>query len=244
MATNQEIAAGICDRHGTWGHVQWEKECKAVGLKPIFGVELAVVENMHEREKQAVNYMSFIAKNNAGLSELYELVTTATEYFYYIPRIDYNLIDEISENIFVLSGNNPNLKRFTPTKDRFVELSPSSNLKIIEQAARDRHCFVATSDNYFCTPDDKPVYEIAMSGPKMSADLHTHDMHIVTEHDLKVIWGDQIEEAMMNNHVIEHCCDVQLPKAKMVKPVVEDTLEEMCIEGAAARKIDINRRTL
>lgn len=52
-------AIGICDRHGTWGHVQFAKYCKKYGKKPIFGVELATVENAKENQKQETTYISF-----------------------------------------------------------------------------------------------------------------------------------------------------------------------------------------
>ena len=40
---------GICDRFGTWSHVEFQKACKAAGRKPIFGAELAVVSDMKVR---------------------------------------------------------------------------------------------------------------------------------------------------------------------------------------------------
>jgi DNA-directed DNA polymerase III PolC len=249
LSTNQGEAAGICDRHGTWGHVQWEKECKALGIKPIFGVELAVVDDMHKREKQGINYMSFIAKNNEGLSEIYNLATTATEYAYYVPLIDYGEVDKISDNVIILSGNNPDLKKFTPNKNRFIELSPSANKKTINDAVLQGHFLLAVSDNYYTTPEDEAVYQIAMTSPKsatkkdkntiFSAEMHTHEMHIVSEHELKNIWVDLVGAALINSAAIERCCNVELPTAEMVKPVVKKKLMEMCFDGAERRKIDI-----
>ena len=57
---------GICDA-GTWGHVAFQRACKEAGKKPLYGVEIAFVDDARSREKQPTNYMSFIAKNNAGL---------------------------------------------------------------------------------------------------------------------------------------------------------------------------------
>src|SRR5207253_8129286 len=93
-------------RHGTWGHVRWAKECVKVGTKPIFGVELAVVGDVSkDRERQPINYMTFLAKTNAGLREIYELVTVATEKQFYVPRIDHDLLWELNpDNVVILSG--------------------------------------------------------------------------------------------------------------------------------------------
>lgn len=256
LATNQGNAAGICDRHGTWGHVQWDKECKALGIKPIFGVELAVVDDMFEMEKQGINYMSFIAKNNEGLSEIYKLTSTATEYSYYVPRIDYNLVNEISENVIILSGNNPDLKNFKPRINRYIELSPSSNKKTIKDSVFEGHFLLAVSDNYYPTPEDEAVYQIAMSQSRtptkknksrvMTAPMHTHDMHIVLDHVLSDIWSgifrgiDNANNAIDNTKSIAGMCNVELPKAEMVKPEVKLKLMPMCFEGAKKRNIDID----
>ena len=70
-------AMGIADS-GTWGHVPFSKACKKAGVKPIFGVEIAVVVDSTERTRQTSNMMAFIAKNNEGLSEIYDLVTKST----------------------------------------------------------------------------------------------------------------------------------------------------------------------
>ena len=70
-------AMGIVDAV-TWGHVAFNNACKKAGVKPIFGVEIAIVEDATDRSKQPANMMAFIAKNNSGLSEIYELVTKSS----------------------------------------------------------------------------------------------------------------------------------------------------------------------
>ena len=94
-------AIGICDA-GTWGHFAFQRSCKDAGKKPLYGVEIAFVDDARSREKQSNNFMSFIAKNNDGLKEIYELVTRSTDNFYYIPRLDYSDLFDISENVINL----------------------------------------------------------------------------------------------------------------------------------------------
>lgn len=234
LATNQGSSAGICDRHGTWGHIQWEKKCKKAGIKPIFGVELAVVNNMEEREKQPINYMSFLAKNNTGLKELYELVTLATEYFYYIPRIDYQVVNDISSNIIILSGPNPDLRQVSERDTFYFELSPSSNVNNSAQATwADLKC-VALSDNYYCEPEDRAIYE--MIAGRESNSLET-PMHILSQWEHESIHNDPL--SILVTHEIADQCNVEITKAKMVQPKIDKTLREMCEEGATWRKIDL-----
>jgi DNA polymerase III alpha subunit len=124
LDVNQQESAGICDKGGTWGHVQWQKLCQKNNVKPIFGVSLACVKDMDLREKQGINFVSFLAKNKEGLKELYGLVTIATEKFYYLPRIDYSVLATVSDNLFILSGENPEWDLLPKKNNLFIELSP------------------------------------------------------------------------------------------------------------------------
>ena len=101
-------AVGICDA-GTWGHVAFDKACKELNKKPLFGTEISFVEDSTTREKQPANQMAFIAKSNKGLKELYELVTKSTEKenFYYFPRLSYSDLFDISDELIILSGTHP-----------------------------------------------------------------------------------------------------------------------------------------
>jgi len=101
-------AIGICDT-GTWGHVPFSSACRKAGKKPLLGVEIGVVAEPTERTKQATNFMSFIARTNAGLQELYELVSksTSNDNFYYFNRLGYSDLFDISDDILILTGTNP-----------------------------------------------------------------------------------------------------------------------------------------
>ena len=59
-------AIGIAD-FGTWGWVKFKAECEKNNIKPIFGLEFAVVLNAEEKTKQPTNYMTMIAKNLKGI---------------------------------------------------------------------------------------------------------------------------------------------------------------------------------
>src|SRR3954462_6756289 len=76
-AVGEAPAIGSCDRSGSWGHVAFEKAVRKAGKKPVLGVELAVVRELAQ-ERLPANWMGFLARNNAGLREIYELITEAT----------------------------------------------------------------------------------------------------------------------------------------------------------------------
>ena len=76
-------------------------------LLGVLGCELNVVENRFEKTRKDYGYaMVFLAKNKRGYHNLTKLCSKAyTEGFYYIPRIDRELIETYKEDLIVLSGN-------------------------------------------------------------------------------------------------------------------------------------------
>ena len=229
--------AGICDRNGTWGHIGWNKKCRAKGIKPIFGVELAIVQNMEERTRQPVNWMSFIALNNDGLKEIHSLVSIATEKFYHHPRIDLSVVNGVSENIVILSGDNlvllgddaPIIKH----PNFYLELSPTLlDLYIYKFRGCKK---VITCNNFYPAAEDKQAYEIAVDG---NVQDWFHDMHI---HTPKInISEAEYREALENNRKIAESANVTLPVAEMVKPQTEQTFDVMCYKLAKAKGIDFD----
>ena len=184
-------AIGICDRHGTWGHVQFAKYCKKYGKKPIFGVELATVENAKENQKQETTYISFLARNNAGLKELYELATKSTEKFYYTPRIDYNDVLGVSANIFIILSNftdymreNEDFRKLYSRENVFLGLSPNTPMNAHSYAKKMRIKCAAVSDNYMLKPEDYPAYQILASG---AAESNINPIHVLDEDEWELV---------------------------------------------------------
>lgn len=238
-------AAGICDRNGTWGHVAFYNECMTAGIKPILGAEIAVVENAKLRERQPPNYMAFIARNNAGLKELYELVTQSTDNFYYIPRIDYSDVSGVSDDIFVLSGPTPNLQLLESKNNLLMEISFLTNpamLDFIAGYALGYPPAVLTCDNYYPAAEDKMIYEILLNKDR---DNYTFPMHIP---DLYELWNgvkhlplDKRYRYEDVTHGVANECNVTLPQAQLVRFNKEKTLDQLCREAAKGRAIDLSK---
>ena len=75
-------------------------------IKPIVGCELNVCEDHKDKSNRDDGYqMIFLAKNKNGFRNISKLSSIANiEGFYYLPRIDKNLLKEYSDDIIVLSG--------------------------------------------------------------------------------------------------------------------------------------------
>lgn len=75
-------------------------------LKPIVGCEFYVCENHEDKTKKDNGYqMVILAKNKKGYHNLAKMASIAsTKGFYYVPRIDKNIIAQYKEDLIVLSG--------------------------------------------------------------------------------------------------------------------------------------------
>lgn len=76
-------------------------------IKPIVGCEFYVCEDHLDKTRKDNGYqIVFLAKNKNGYQNLTKLTSIAnTDGFYYVPRIDRNLIEKYKEDLIVLSGN-------------------------------------------------------------------------------------------------------------------------------------------
>jgi len=231
---------GIADS-GTWGHVAFSYKCRERSKKPIFGTEIAVVEDSSERTKQATNEMSFFAKNNSGLKEIYELVTKSTDsnHFYYYPRISYEELFDISDDVIMFSGANPiwSLLPMTKKENIYIELSPTSSKKALEFAKLKGIKTIATSNNLYPTVKDKKPYEVLIGMNRVD---RTTPMHILNEWEWKdsVPWGPN--EAISNTYEMAELCNAALPTGKMISFNSNKTLRQICEENAFSRNVDIS----
>ncbi len=102
-------AVAVTD-HGTLsGTIEFYKEAKAAGIKPVIGMEAYVAaRSLYDREpgKDKQNYhIILLAMNHEGYQNLMALSTIANlEGFYYKPRIDRTLLQKHNEGLICLSG--------------------------------------------------------------------------------------------------------------------------------------------
>ena len=75
-------------------------------LKPIIGCELSVCRNHKDKENKDYGFQQvFLCKNKNGYHNLSKLSSLGyVDGFYYIPRVDKDLILEYKEDLIVLSG--------------------------------------------------------------------------------------------------------------------------------------------
>ncbi|MDO8493548.1 MAG: DNA polymerase III subunit alpha [bacterium] len=102
-------AVAITDHGNMYGAIEFYKECKKQGIKPIIGVEAYIANRSRFDKQPGVDneryHMILLAKNNNGYKNLIKLVTAANlEGYYYKPRMDKELLRKYGSDIIALSG--------------------------------------------------------------------------------------------------------------------------------------------
>ncbi len=99
----------ITDHGNMYGAVDFYRECKKNGIKPIIGCEVYVAPRTRFDKDKALdkeyNHLILLVKNETGYKNLIKMVSLAyTEGFYFKPRIDRDLIEKYSEGLICLSA--------------------------------------------------------------------------------------------------------------------------------------------
>lgn len=104
-------ALAVTDHGNLFGAIAHYNNCEKAGIKPIIGCEVYVaIGSRHDRKaarglQHASNHLILLAKNNTGWRNLTRLVSAGyTEGFYYNPRIDKELLRELSEGLVCMSA--------------------------------------------------------------------------------------------------------------------------------------------
>jgi len=224
---------GVADLGNTFAHIPWKKACEKVGIKPIYGVKLPVVDEL-QRNKRFYHHswMTFIAKTQKGLQEIYKLVDLSWQQMYYRQRITYDQVNELSGDVIVLGGVAPNGDLLK--KETWMELSPSTPL-----CNRDwpDGMTMASIDNFYPDAEDVDIYE--PFADERLRERKTCPIHILTKNE----WLSECENktALYNTIDIASACNVELPKAPMVKYIGDDDIEEWCKKGAKEKGL-INKK--
>lgn len=96
--------------HGTmYGCVEFYKEAKEQGIKPIIGCEIYVAaKSMYDKTNNKQNethHLVLLVKNEVGYKNLMKIVSKASiDGFYYKPRVDHDFLRQHSEGIIASSA--------------------------------------------------------------------------------------------------------------------------------------------
>lgn len=102
-------AIALTDHGVMYGAVNFYKECKKEGIKPIIGCEVYVAPRSRFEKEAGIDddyaHLILLVKNKTGYQNLIKLVSLSfTEGYYYKPRIDREILEKYSEGLICLSA--------------------------------------------------------------------------------------------------------------------------------------------
>jgi DNA polymerase III subunit alpha len=101
-------AVAMTDHGALYGAIDFYREARSRGIKPIIGVEAYVAPGSRLSREPGDNqpyHLTMLARNKTGYNNLLKLVTSShLEGYYYRPRMDRELMEQHGEGIIVLSG--------------------------------------------------------------------------------------------------------------------------------------------
>lgn len=102
-------AVAITDHGSMFGVIDFYKEAKKQGIKPIIGCEVylakrTMLDKEADKDKYS-NHLILLAENNIGYKNLIKMVSDSyVKGLYYKPRVDYELLEKHKEGIIALSA--------------------------------------------------------------------------------------------------------------------------------------------
>ena len=226
--------AGLADIDGTWGHVKWEKACKKYDIKPIYGVSLRAFseEDMKVRRCRQAEFF-LIALTGKGLSELYQIVDIAHQQFYYIPRIAYSQLNQLSNSIALIAG--PGVETEKLKRHSYKRICPGDPIRWQRDCKLDP---IACIDNNYINPEDKIVYEPFAEERKLERKTSPQ---FILRYDQWISFFPGMELAIENMNIIAEYATAKLKVAPKLRYTEKLNLKKLCEEGEIKRGIDLNK---
>ncbi len=182
-------SAAITDHGVMYGVIDFYKECKAQGIRPIIGCEIYVAPSSRfDKEltggEDRYYHLVLLAENNTGYDNLVKIVSRGfTEGYYYKPRVDMEILRECHEGLIALSAC------LAGEVQRYISKGLVDEAK--KAALRYRDCF--GEGNFFLELQDHGLSEQKMVNTtllQMSRELGiplvaTNDVHYTYKEDVK-----------------------------------------------------------
>ncbi|TCO68773.1 DNA polymerase III subunit alpha [Marinisporobacter balticus] len=182
-------AIAITDHGSMFGVIDFYKEAKKQGIKPIIGCEVYTASrSMNDKDPikdKRMGHLVLLAKNQTGYKNLMKIVSLGyVDGFYYKPRIDYTILEKYSEGIIALSAC----------------LAGDIQQRILqndyEGAKKDAQNLVALfgKENFYLELQDHGIEEQKLVNKeliRLSKDTNiplvaTNDIHYLRKHDAKI----------------------------------------------------------
>lgn len=114
-------ALALTDNGNLYGAIEFYKECKKQGIKPILGMHAYMAFRQASDRQAGIDNrrqrLILLAKNDEGYQNLIQLTTLAyLDGFYYRPRIDFSMLEKYNKGLFAIApAFNSDIQHFLAT---------------------------------------------------------------------------------------------------------------------------------
>ena len=119
----------LTDHGALYGAIDFYREAKKVGVKPIIGCEMYIARGSRfdRNPSEKIHHMTVLAKDMTGYQNLVDLVTKShLEGYYKKPRVDKELLEKHSNGLVVMSGCPSGEIPWLLAQDRYAEALDSA----------------------------------------------------------------------------------------------------------------------
>lgn len=225
----------LTDSGNLYGAIEFYKECKEAGIKPIIGVDFYVAARTRHDKEARVDASSgrlvLLAENLEGYKNLLKLVTYSyLEGFYYKPRIDRELLEKYNDGLIAIAK-----------EEKYYREIFGDNL-FLESS-------LAIYDVYYLDTKDRPVLETIRA---IQEHLNRGGA-FEDEADLSFRTPEQAQkdfknfpEALENTSKIVERCNLELELGKWLFPnleipdglTAEEAMQKIVSDGLVRRRLD------
>ena len=175
-------AVALTDHGNMYGAVEFYKQAKKCGIKPVIGCEVYIAPRSRfdkaAVEGESYYHLVLLAETQAGYCQLVELVSRAyTEGFYYKPRIDKELLLAHHEGLIGLSAC---------IAGEVPSLILKGDMAGAEAVARE-YSEIFGPDNFFIEIQDHGIPEQQESNPKLIELARKLGIGLVATNDIHYI---------------------------------------------------------
>lgn len=240
---NEQTAIAITDHGYMSGFVDFVKECKAYGIKPIIGEEAYEVDNALEKAdtkdyKQDRFHLILLAKNKEGLQNLFQISSwAATEGFYKKPLIEVERIKENGWGKGVIAASGCMIGRIS----KMLELGKKEEAKkfydLCNETFDDFYLEIQSHPNDYQMQLNNNILDFAKEVGATDKIIITTDAHMVSKdqqdvHNIFVKIGTEREVGENYNgcylqtsqDVIDICSGYDIDK-DLVKKAIDNTVK-------------------
>jgi DNA polymerase III alpha subunit len=220
---------------GTWGHIQWDKACRAADIQPMFGAEWACTAT-YDPDAEVRPLMWALARDTRAL---YNATTLAhSQLVRGMPSLTHEQA-LAAQGLVKFAGGALATEELVAHPDTYIDVNPSSALSQRRAAALARRTgrpLVITSDNYYPAHTDTKTFGYVGRQQKPTPQwiLNWKDPHLRMA--FPGLTDEELASAVRGAaEVAEQLQGVKLHKAPLIS--VSGDLRSLCEAGREARAI-------